>query len=131
MFRDGYEHLAAWQDAVKLVKAVYKLTARFPADEKAGMTAAMRRLVMAMPGKIAEATARDTPTELAKQLESMRGSIRELESFVTLARHLNYIGTFQQWRMRRRLDAYLDLLARDADALTAASVHPEPPRLAA
>lgn len=131
MSRDGYEHLVVWQDAVRLVKAVYRLTARFPADEKAGMTAAMRRLVMALPGKIADATARCSPGDLADEINALRGSVRELESYTTLARHLGYITALGQWRMRRRLQRYVLLLQDESDALRQAATAATPPRMAA
>ncbi len=114
MSHDGYEHLVVWQEAIKLVKRIYRMTKRFPADEKSGMIAAMRKLSMSMPGKIAEATVIDCPKSLAEQIDKLRGPVRELESYVTLSLHLGYITRFGAWKMRRFLRYYAELLANEA-----------------
>ena len=111
---EGYENLLVWQEGMKLVRRVYQLTGHFPAEEKSGMVASMRKLVMGIPGKIADATVRDCPRDIAKQIDQLRGPVRELESYVTLARHLHYISKYRAWRMNKMLSRYAELLANES-----------------
>lgn len=56
MSRAAYERDPRWQRAMTLTVEVYRLTRAFPADEKSGLAATLRRLAAALPLRIAEAT---------------------------------------------------------------------------
>ncbi len=114
MSHEGYESLLVWQEGMKMVRKIYRLTGHFPAEEKSGMVATMRKLAMNIPGKIADATVRDCPKEIAKQIDQLRGPVRELESYVTLARHLRYISKYRAWRTNKTLAQYAELLATES-----------------
>lgn len=55
-----HHELRVWQDAIKLVRHVYEVTASFPVDERFGLTSQMRRAVISIPSNIAEGAARKT-----------------------------------------------------------------------
>ena len=44
-----FEGLVAWQKARELVKSVYQLTDKFPAEERFGLTNQVRRAVVSIP----------------------------------------------------------------------------------
>ncbi|PYV14390.1 MAG: four helix bundle protein, partial [Acidobacteria bacterium] len=44
-----YKELQVWQKAVALVTEVYVMTRGFPADERFGLTAQIRRAVTSVP----------------------------------------------------------------------------------
>ena len=56
--------LRAWQKAMALMEAVYRESARWPSDERFGLTSQIRRAVVSVPGNIAEGTGRSGPAEL-------------------------------------------------------------------
>jgi four helix bundle protein len=49
-----YKELDVWQVAVDLVEQIYLLTRRFPAAERFGLVAQMRRAAVSVPANIAE-----------------------------------------------------------------------------
>src|SRR5689334_6797290 len=53
-FRD----LLAWQEALKLVRDVYALSAVLPREERFGLAAQMKRAVVSIPSNIAEGARR-------------------------------------------------------------------------
>lgn len=52
---DGnYRSLIVWQKSIILVKEIYKLTAKFPNEERFGIVSQMRRAAVSIPSNIAE-----------------------------------------------------------------------------
>jgi four helix bundle protein len=86
----SYKDLLVWQKAMTLVKEVYLLTAKFPADERFGLTAQMRRAAVSVPSNIAEGHARQGSKEYLQFLSHAGGSLAELETQTLLAISLNY-----------------------------------------
>ena len=58
-----HEQLEAWKFAMQLVKAVYELTADFPAEERYGLSQQMRRAAVSIPSNIAEGAGRNGEKE--------------------------------------------------------------------
>ena len=50
----SYKDLIAWQKAMELVEAVYRLTAGYPGDERFGLISQTRRAAISIPSNIAE-----------------------------------------------------------------------------
>jgi hypothetical protein len=47
----NYKELKVWQKSYQLCLAIYRITARFPKDEKFGLTSQMRRASVSVPSK--------------------------------------------------------------------------------
>ena len=45
----SYKDLVVWQKGIQLAKLVYGFTSRFPAEEKFGIVAQMRRAAFSVP----------------------------------------------------------------------------------
>ncbi len=84
----SFEDLTVWQEAHKLTLEVYKLTAKFPADEKYGIVSQLRRCSSSVPANIAEGFGRATTRELLRCLQIARGELEEIRYFVLLSRDL-------------------------------------------
>ena len=74
-FRD----LKVWAKAHALALCVYDFTARFPAEERYGLTSQMRRCAMSVPSNIAEGRGRGSDADFARFLHIAMGSASELE----------------------------------------------------
>ncbi len=80
-----YKELLVWQKGMALATAIYELTARFPADERFGLTSQMRRAAVSVPSNIAEGQARHGTREFLQFLSHASGSLAELETQLALA----------------------------------------------
>ena len=77
-----------WQKSIDLTVRTYELTRRFPAEERYGLTSQMRRAAASVPANIAEGRERRTTGEFLQFLGIARGSLAEIETFLTLSERL-------------------------------------------
>ena len=87
----SYRELIVWQKSIDLTVRIYKLTSCFPAEERYGLTSQMRRAAASVPANIAEGQARRSTGEFLQMLSIARGSLAELETFLTLSERLGLI----------------------------------------
>src|SRR3954451_14279964 len=88
----NFRQLSVWQRSHLLAVEIHRLTATFPLIERYGLAAQMRRAAVSLISNIAEGCGRQSDRELAYFLRIARGSVRELESQVLLARDLDYLN---------------------------------------
>ncbi|MGO9863444.1 MAG: four helix bundle protein [Terriglobales bacterium] len=89
---ESYRNLIAWQKAKTLALNVYRCTRGFPKDEIYGLRSQMRRAAVSVPSNIAEGKGRYSQKEFVQFLYHARGSLLELETQLSIARDLEYIG---------------------------------------
>jgi four helix bundle protein len=87
-----HHRLVVWQRALALVKKIYEMTAAFPAEEKYGLAAQMRRAAVSIPSNIAEGAARGGRKEFINFLSIAQGSVAELETQVLIAGDLGFLA---------------------------------------
>src|SRR2546430_4096545 len=80
-----YKELLVWQKGMNLAKLVYKLTMRFPAEERYGLTSQLRRAAISVPSNIAEGQARRGTNEFLQFLSIAEGSLAELDNKLLLS----------------------------------------------
>jgi len=86
-----FKELKVWNKAHQLVLDVYQNTRSFPADERFGLTAHLRKSATSIPSNIAEGCGREGEKELARFLSIAAGSACETEYQLLLARGLGYL----------------------------------------
>ena len=91
-FRD----LIAWQRAMELARAVYRVTRQMPASERFGLTSQTRRAAVSIPSNIAEGYARQSTGDYIKHLRFARASLAELGTQVELAESLKILSIDQR-----------------------------------
>jgi len=116
--------LRVWQDAVRLVADVYRLTADFPADERFGLVSQMRRAAVSVPSNIAEGAARGTQKEFLQFLYIARGSLSELETQLKVASMLGLCEVHTQLESVETLFAILGGLIKTLRGGTQRSIDP-------
>ena len=75
---------------MKLIAEVYSLSTRFPADERFGLTAQLRRAAVSVAANIVEGHARASKLEYRHFLSTARGSTAEIEAELDIAQMLRY-----------------------------------------
>jgi four helix bundle protein len=85
---ESYRDLIAWQKAMDLVTAIYRVTGSFPREELYGLTSQLRRAAVSVPSNIAEGQARFSRKEFHHFLSQARGSLVEIETQLMIAENL-------------------------------------------
>ncbi len=88
---NNYKQLIVWQKSVYLAEIVYKLTSKFPKDEKYGLTSQVRRSSVSIASNIAEGAGRNSEKEFRNFLGIANGSLNELNTQLEIARRLNIL----------------------------------------
>jgi four helix bundle protein len=86
-----YKDLIVWQKACRLCVTLYEATGKFPAQEKFGLTAQIRRSSVSIPSNIAEGYGRHSKPDYIRFLQIAYGSYCELETQLLIARQLGYL----------------------------------------
>ena len=85
-----HERLEAWKFSMELAKAVYEMTANFPAEERYGLAQQMRRAAVSIPSNLAEGAGRNGAKEYLHFIGISRGSLAELETQMQLGVMLGF-----------------------------------------
>ena len=88
----NYKDLKVWQKSYELCLKIYRLTAKFPKEERYGLTSQIRRAAVSIPSNIAEGYGRKTTPDYLRFLYIAYGSICELETQLLLSGDLNYVN---------------------------------------
>jgi four helix bundle protein len=115
----SHKDLDVWKKAVCLVVDLYKLTKRFPNDERFGLTAQIRRAASSVPANIAEGWGRGSTTEYIHFLKIARGSLTELETHLIVSGELGYINQAESVRFETSISDVGKMLNRLISALVA------------
>jgi len=87
----NYKELNVWQKSYELCLKIYRITTKFPNEEKYGLTSPIRRSAVSIPSNIAEGYGRKTTADYIRMLYISYGSVCELETQVLLAGDLDFI----------------------------------------
>jgi len=110
-----HKKLDVWQAAMKVAQMVYKITTKFPEDEKFGLVSQMRRAAISIPCNIAEGAARRGKREFRNFLSMSQGSLSELDTQLELTILLGYLRVEELrelWDQLLRIDKMLSGLIR-------------------
>jgi four helix bundle protein len=95
--------LVAFQRALEMTEVVYKVSSTFPADERFGLTAQIRRAAVSVVAQIAEGQGRITPGEQRQFLSQARGSLFEVEAEALTASRLGFLPALEFDRVNREI----------------------------
>jgi four helix bundle protein len=84
----SHSDLIAWRKAMDLVEGVYQESKSWPAEERFGLIAQIRRAVISVPANIAEGSGRTGPAEFRRHLSIAHGSLREVQTLLEVASRL-------------------------------------------
>ena len=91
-------------EAMLLVEDVYRLSRNFPADERFGLTAQLRRAAISIPSNIGEGGRRKRRKVHLNHLDIALGSQAEVDVQLELARRLSYIKAADHRTIVERVD---------------------------
>ena len=83
--------LKVWNKAMEIAEKTYLLSAKFPKEEKFGLTSQIRRCAVSLPSNIAEGAGRSTKGEFKNFLSIASGSSYELLTQLILSHRLKIV----------------------------------------
>ena len=87
----AFTDLKVWKSSHIFVLEVYKLTRKFPKDEKFALANQLRRAAVSITSNIAEGFGRKTAKDKSQFYSISKGSLLECQSQLYVARDLGYI----------------------------------------
>jgi len=87
----NFTDLNAYKEAHKLVLIIYKVTNKFPKEERYGLINQMRRATVSITSNIAEGFSRNTIKDKCQFYTLAQGSLTELQSQLLISRDLSYL----------------------------------------
>jgi len=87
-----YERFDAWKMAHQLALEVYRVTDRWPVQERYGVTAQIRRASLSAPTNIAEGSAKRGQRELRRYLDIALGSLSEVSYLLIFSRDRGFLN---------------------------------------
>src|SRR3990167_4326913 len=85
----SYKDLLIRQKAIVIISDVYRMTKKFPSEERFGLVSQMQRAAVSIAANIAEGHGRGTRSDYAHFLDIANGSVMEVETLLTIAKRLS------------------------------------------
>ena len=115
----NWRDLHVWKKAHALTVEVYRLSKKFPHEEKFGLISQIQRAASSIPINIVEGHSRKTSKEFLQFLNIARGSLEELRYLFILCHDIGYINSADKdgleelaCEISRMLDALIKTLQR-------------------
>jgi four helix bundle protein len=89
----NYRDLSVWKRAYRLALRVYRATTAFPASERYGLTAQIRRASVSVISNIVEGSARHGDREHMRFLRMSHGSVCEMQCQLLFSHDLGFLLT--------------------------------------
>jgi len=113
-----FRKLKVWQKAHQFALSVYAASAKFPDEERFGLTSQVRRAVISIPSNIAEGCGRETNAELRRFLFVAMGSASEVDYQLELAHDLQFLESTVYHNLTQELDEVKRMLTGLIQRLT-------------
>ncbi|QQE12699.1 four helix bundle protein [Planctomycetota bacterium] len=113
----SYEKLHTWQLAMDLTEKSYRLTRDFPVEEKSGLSALIRRNIMTLPTRIAEAHHAPSTQASIVILKNAQATLLEFETTLLLCRRMKLLTNWSTRRLRKRAQHLSELIENEIDYL--------------
>ena len=110
MAKKPHKKLEVWRKSVQLTLMIYRLTEKFPENEKFGLISQMRKAAVSIASNIAEGAARNTRKEFIHFLHNARGSLSELDTQMIICNELAYFGDNTLKQLDEEMEAVSKLL---------------------
>ncbi len=87
----SFADLNAWKQGHLLILNIYKITKKFPQEERYGLISQMQRAAVSITSNIAEGFSRNTNKDKFQFYCMAHGSLTELQNQLIISRDLKYL----------------------------------------
>ena len=92
--------------------SIYKITSKFPTDEKFGLISQLRRASVSVPSNIAEGSAKSSDKHFLVFLETALGSCFEMETQLLLSYDLEFIDNIALVDLQKQLESNIQMISK-------------------
>ena len=100
----NYTDLKIYQEGYKITLEMYKITRKYPSEEKYEIVSQMRRAAYSIPLNIAEGWGRKSKLEFKRFLKMSLGSCNELQVLIEISKDLGYIENKEYKDIKERVE---------------------------
>ena len=100
----SFRDLKVWRAAMTLVEDIYRISKRFPPDERFGLGAQLRRAAVSIPSNIGEGKRRKRQRAFLNHLDIALGSQGEVDVQLELALRLGFLQADHYDVIAKRVD---------------------------
>jgi four helix bundle protein len=101
---NSFRDLEVWQESMTLVEDVYRISKRFPRDERFVLTAQIRRAAVSIPSNIGEGSRRKRKKAYLYHLDIALGSQGEVEVQMEVGKRLGFCSAADYARVQQRIE---------------------------
>lgn len=112
MKKFSFEKLDVWKRTKKFTVEVYKVTQKFPDNEKFGLVSQLRRAAVSISSNIAEGSSRKGNKEQARFYEIAFGSSIEIVNQLIISRELKFLSEDNYIELREEMETITAMLNR-------------------
>ena len=123
-----FRELTVWQEAHKLVLAIYRVTTEFPSHERYGLVSQMRRASVSTAANIVEGHKRRSQKEFLNFLDVADSSLEEVKYYLLLSEDLVYLVPAVVASLYRQADLVGRMLNRFKKHVRQGVLHVQPAR---
>ncbi len=116
MYLFNFEKLEVWQKSRLLAKKIYKLTQKFPDEEKYGLVNQMRRSIVSVCSNISEGASRITMNDQKHFYTMAFSSLMECMNQIIISNDLDYLEDELLSDLRKDIEmsSYMLIKLRDS-----------------
>lgn len=102
-YQFSFEKLNVWIDSKELVKFIYKITNKFPEQEKFGLISQLRRASISVSSNLAEGSSRITNKDKAHFTTMSYSSLMEVLNQIIIAKELSFVKEDDYLKIREHV----------------------------
>lgn len=108
----NHKKLNVYKKSIELVSEIYRLTEKFPNDERFGLISQLRRSAVSIPSNIAEGASRKSENDRKRFYQIARSSLVELDSQIEISINLEYLSTNEIKQIESRANEVFAMLSK-------------------
>lgn len=108
----AHKQLEVYKQSKEQLKMIYRLTAKFPKEEKYLLTDQLRRAAVSVCSNIAEGSSRFSGPEKKRFYEVSRSSLVEIDTQLDIAENLGYISPADLQPLEILMEAVFKMLSK-------------------
>ncbi|MEX2596475.1 MAG: four helix bundle protein [Salibacteraceae bacterium] len=106
----SFEKLDVWNKAADFVCELYKVTRKFPSEEKYGLTSQLRRAAVSIASNIAEGSSRKSKKDQSRFYVIAYSSTIEVINQLIIAKRLEYLQQEEYENLRKQMEEITGLI---------------------